>query len=126
MGLLSKGIRNTLRFMAGLYLLLNLCVATIPRCDSILSMFQHGMSQTLTETPSCHDHTNSQDSAIQSGHLCECTLVKYVCVTLPSYNPLAFIAFRVQTSTLLQFDYIFALSSNSQGPEPPYPRWNLV
>jgi hypothetical protein len=126
LGSLSKGIRNTLRFMAGVYLLLNLCVATIPRCDSILSIFQHGLTQALTETSSCHDHALSQDSAIQSGHLCECTLVKYVFVTLPNYNPQAFIGFRVQNSTLIQFDYIFAISSNLQGPEPPYPRWNLV
>jgi hypothetical protein len=122
----SKGIRNTLRFMAGLYLLVNLCVATIPRCDHILSILQHGLSQQLIEAPACHDHKVSQKSALQNGHVCQCTLVKFVFVTLPDFNPQEFIAFRVQTSTLIQFDYIFAPTFTTQGPEPPYPRWDLV
>lgn len=112
--------------MAGLYLLLNLCVATIPRCDNILAVLQHGLKQQLTETPSCHDHKISHKAAIQGHHLCECTLVKFVFITLPNFDHQSFIAFRIQTSTLIQFEYTFGLASAPQGPEPPYPRWNLV
>jgi hypothetical protein len=126
LGLSAKGIRATLRFMAGLYLLMNLCVATIPRCDTILSVFQHSLKKELSEAPSCHSPKTSHGTALQNAHLCECTLVKFVFVTLPTFDPQQFIGFRIQTSTLIQFDYIFTLPSNIQGPEPPYPRWNLV
>jgi hypothetical protein len=126
LGLLAKGIRKTLRIMAGLYLLVNLCVATIPRCDTILSVLQHSLKKELSETPSCHSPKTEHTTSIQNPLLCECTLVKFVFVNLPAFDPQKFIGFRVQTSTLIQFDYIFSLPSNLQGPEPPYPRWNLV
>ena len=126
MGFLAKGIRITLRFMAGFYLLVNLCVATIPRCDTIISVLQHSLKKELSETPSCHSPKTSHGSTIQNAHLCECTLVKFVFVTLPAFDPHQFIGFRIQTSTLIQFDYIFSLPSNIQGPEPPYPRWTMV
>ncbi|HET9239143.1 MAG TPA: hypothetical protein VFO10_17925 [Oligoflexus sp.] len=126
MGLLAKGFRTTLRIIAGLYLLVNLCVATIPRCDTILSVLQHSLRKELSEAPSCHSPKISHKSALQNAHLCECALVKFVFVTLPAFDPQKFIGFRIQTSTLIQFDYIFSLPSNIQGPEPPYPRWNMV
>jgi hypothetical protein len=115
-----------LRFMAGLYLLLNLCVATIPRCDNLLSVLQHGLKRELTEAPSCHEHKISQKTAIQNLHLCECALVKFVFVTLPTIDHQRYIGFRIQTSTLIQFEYKFAPISALKGPEPPYPRWTMV
>ncbi len=112
--------------MAGLYLLLNLCVATIPRCDNILAVLQHGLKQQLIDAPACHDQKISHKAAVQSAHLCECTLVKFVFITLPSFDHQRHIAFRIQTSELIRFDYTFGLASVSKGPEPPYPRWNLA
>ncbi|WP_141734550.1 hypothetical protein [Oligoflexus tunisiensis] len=126
MGFCAKGIRSALRFMAGLFLLLNLCIATIPRCDHVLAVIQHTLNQDLSETASCHDHGNPNQVAFQDGHVCQCHLVKFVFVTLPGFNPESFIQFRVQTSTLIQFDYASGPSSHDQGPEPPYPRWTLV
>ncbi len=126
MGRIAKGIRNTLRLMAGLYLLLNLCVATIPRCDTIFAVLQHGLNSEISDAPSCHQPKSSTQSSLQPAHLCECALVKFVFITLPSFNPQEFIAFRVQSSTLILFDDTKALSSRVQGPEPPYPRWSMV
>jgi hypothetical protein len=123
---LAKGIRNALRFLAGLYLLLNLCVATIPRCDKIFSVLQHGLQEQLTEAPACHGHQDTQHASIQSEQLCECDLVKFVFVTLPNFDPNRFISFRIQTNSLIQFEYRFGPSTHSPAPEPPYPRWPAV
>jgi len=126
LGLGAKDIRNGIRFMAGFYLLINLCVASIPRCDTIISALQHSLKKELTEASSCHSPRTSHRVTLQNAHICECTLVKFICVTLPSYDPQKFIGFRIQTSTLVQFDYLFSLASPIQGPEPPYPRWDMV
>ncbi|HYX36223.1 MAG: hypothetical protein M3Q07_06240 [Pseudobdellovibrionaceae bacterium] len=126
MGHISRGIRKTMRLVAGVYLLLNLCVATIPRCDNILSVLQHTLDKQWNETPDCHDHQVSQTAAISSHRICECALVKFVFVTLPQFDPQRFIGFRIQSTTVLAFEYTFGLSVAPQGPEPPYPRWTLV
>jgi hypothetical protein len=123
---LAKGIRNTLRYLAGLYLLLNLCVSTIPRCDKIFPVLQHGLQEELVETPDCHGQKDSQHAAIQNEQLCKCSLVKFVFVTLPNFDPQRYIGFRIQTNTLIQFAYRVGPATFSQEPEPPYPRWSLV
>lgn len=125
---LSKGIRNTLRFVAGVYLLLNLCVATIPRCDNILTVLQQTLNKRseLSQAESCHDMGPSTAAHVGHDHICECSLVKFVFVTLPNFDPQRFIGFRIQTSTLIQFDNPLWNPAAQKGPEPPYPRWILV
>jgi len=127
LGVLSKGIRNTLRFVAGFYLLMNLCVATIPRCDNILAVLQHSLITKAPEAPACHDTTPATTgTAISNKRLCECTLVKFVFVTLPNFDPQSLIGFRIHSSTLIQFEIALWNPAALKGPEPPYPRRTLV
>jgi hypothetical protein len=132
-GRLSKGIRGTLKAVAGLYLLLNLCVSTIPRCDSILNLLQHTIKSqgwaTLVQHDegghSCHDIRTTAPQ-LSADKVCECSLVKFVFVTLPDFNPERFIGFQIQTTTLLSFDIARWNPAAHSGPEPPYPRSMLA
>lgn len=110
-----------MKFVAGIYLLLNLCVSTIPRCDSILNVLQHVLKSPEAGL-SCHDSTSPADTRISSDRICECSLVKFVFVTLPNFDPQKFIGFQVQTTTLLSFDIPLWNPAAQKGPEPPYPR----
>lgn len=128
MGRLSKGIRYTVKAMAAMYLLLNLCVATIPRCDAILSVLQHTLKiqswATLvhhSDAMPCHD-AETAGPHISPDKLCECSLVKFVFVTLPQFDPQRFIGFQIQTTQLLSFDIPQWNPLAQKGPEPPYPR----
>jgi len=110
LGYLSKGIRSTLKTVAGIYLLLNLCVATIPRCDTILSVLQHTLKSQDWATMAHHadSSTSCHEAPVPGAHistdkLCECSLVKFVFITLPTFDPQQFIGFNIQTTTLLSF-----------------------
>ena len=115
-----------------MYLLLNLCIATIPRCDSILELLQQSMNSESLATlvhhhqpepqGSCHKVTPSQNALISTDKVCECSLVKFVFVTLEKFDAERFIGFRIQTTTLLSFELPLWNPAALKGPEPPYPR----
>ncbi len=121
-----------MKVLAVVYLLLNLCVATVPRCDTILEIMQKTMthqswssllhSGSVTEQSSCHDAQASQTAQFTHHKVCECSLVKFVFVTLDSLNPSDFIGFKVESMTLITFDIPRWNSVPTRGPEPPYPR----
>lgn len=132
LGSISLGIKGSMKVLAVVYLLLNLCVATIPRCDSILEVLERTMTQqswaalihhgSAPERVPCHDAQSPHEAQLSSHKVCECSLVKFVCVTLDNLNPADFIGFKVESITLITFEMPRWNSIPSRGPEPPYPK----
>jgi hypothetical protein len=136
LGRLSLRVKSAIKLLAGFYLLLNLCVSTVPRCDSILELLQRTLlsdqeatlaSQHAARSMSCHDtQPVSGGSRINDDRICECSLVKFFSATLPQFNPEQFIGFKIQTVTLLSFAIPLWNPATIKGPEPPYPRLPLA
>jgi hypothetical protein len=128
LGYQRLSLRRVIRNFAVSYLLLNLGLATIPRCDSVFYVLQllheAGTAQELTqETMSrCHTENGSKNASLQVARVCECALVKFVSVKLPDFDIKSFIVFQIQSVQILSFAAQTWHSEPVSGPEPPPPR----
>jgi hypothetical protein len=86
-------LRSLVRLGMGLWLCLNVSLATIPRCDTILAVFQHSLldQHSLQAMPQGHcEHHKAKQQAQTSGptwtddQLCECSVLKYMTAHLQS------------------------------------------
>lgn len=105
-------------------LALNIMIASIPRCEMILTMLQHPSTVTA-EHSSCHEAAapvNPEDSRLKSDRLCACSLLKFMAFHLPQLDFQSFVIFRVQTERLLSFAWQAPFTEFTPGIEPPYPK----
>ena len=129
-------IKRLFKTLAGIYLLLNLSVATIPRCESILNLLQHVMRQNSLasfalghkddKAENCHPSPASTQTQISHSRICECSLVTFVAVRLEPFDHHRYIEFKIQSITFLSFSPPIWNPMLVEGPEPPYPRRSAV
>lgn len=111
-----------------LVLALNIVLVSIPRCDTILAVFQyHGIlaPETAAEGESCHDTTVPSDGkskAWTSHRICECSVLQFMAFHMPELNLNEHVAFRIQSERLLTFPWSVFLSDFQVLIDPPYPK----
>ncbi|MBC7531739.1 MAG: hypothetical protein H7318_09185 [Oligoflexus sp.] len=72
-----------LRKVAWLWLAANVCIASIPRCDALFSAWL----TTASLEEHCHEDQASERPALQSAHLCQCSLLSFVFNTVQWSDP---------------------------------------
>lgn len=128
-----KKIFASLRFIMGLWLILNVSIATIPRCDQLIDLLVHALpddSQLLTDQ---HDlshceklgrgaNQDERSAQLSTDSLCRCSLAHYIPAQLPEFatEPLGLPAAPVLF--LIAFPYQLAAQDFLLQPATPPPR----
>ncbi len=115
---------------AYLFLVANLILASIPRCQILVSLWNAGeelMQKAAAPVMSCHEAKVEQKSdpllpQIKQDHTCRCSLASYVPLFYQEFDPRPYVQFRAQSVRILKFFPPPTLISLSLGPEPPYPK----
>lgn len=136
---LGQHARTLGRYLAGLWLIANVSIMTIPRCDTVLAALQKTwMSQNLKGLAHQHHHehhphseqaafsdtdkSRSNGASISSDKVCECNVIKYLVFRLNSFDPHKIIGESPKALFEIQFDYMASVTDHDLDPEPPYPK----
>lgn len=109
-------------------LVLNIVLASIPRCEIVLSILQHQgwpLAQKEPAAPACHDMAvpvDAQSQALTSQRFCECSLFQFMVFHVSQLQLHEHVYFRIQTERLLTFPIKNMLSEFQPIMEPPYPK----
>lgn len=119
-----------LRFSMGLWLILNVSIATIPRCDQVLDLLQgalpgqvgHGSSSAAVHCESHDQGHGSQGPAIAPDTLCRCSLAQFIPLQLTpiAQEPEGIAPPRVLH--LIAFRYDLRAQDFARAPDIPPPR----
>lgn len=132
MGRLTSKILVYLRRIFVCYLLANLVIVTVPRCQWISSAIELSLVN-LTRSQAimadCHETSTDPEPAVKLATIgdpessCECLLAEYLPMRLAELNHSRSIRFIANLGHELAFAETQVLGLDSLGPEPPYPRF---
>lgn len=125
-----KYVWNWAKCLGLAFLVMNLAIASIPRCDFIFKLMDAVTSSEPVSRPhislSCHEAKESQlpskADAFTSKRFCGCNLLSFVGFTLVHFDHSSYIRFLVQSERLLDFRYARLPADLSFPPVPPYPK----
>jgi len=124
----SGHVQRYLQSLGLLFLVLNIVLVSIPRCEIVLSLLQHQgwpLAETVDEGAACHDAAASVDGQAQaftSQRFCECFVFQFMAFHVPQLNLHEHVYFRVQSERLLTFPMKYTPSDFQPPVEPPYPK----
>ncbi len=76
-------LRKIFRFIFSAWLILNVGIATIPRCENIIEVFQHALPQ-MQVSHHCDQAKMSRDiPQWTAARSCQCNLLKFMSVQMP-------------------------------------------
>ncbi len=107
------------------FLVMNICIVSIPRCDSVFASIKHHLlSDEHAGSLDCGNRANAEgaDAALQEYKVCRCSILAFTFFTNPSINYEQFVLFTPQLIKLIIFLPPQRLLSYMGTPEPPYPK----
>ncbi len=111
-----------------LILAANVLVASIPRCDLLLSLLNPASEQAAVdqdEHASCHEQAgpvNDGEVRLSNHNLCKCSLLQFFSIPVQSLDHQPYIVFKPQFLYEFGFDMRQEWSEFIPAIEPPYPK----
>jgi len=125
-------LRHCLEILLGrvglLLLAANVLIASIPRCDLLLSVLSStsGERAAIQDDPmSCHSMASQgigTSAQVSTDSPCQCSLLKFLSFPVQSLNYQDFIVYRPKFLYEFKFDLQSFWSEFLPGIEPPYPK----
>lgn len=116
-------LRASFRFILLGWVALNLVMASVPRCDLILSAVHKSFT---SADAGMHDHCapkiDSKKPALNDHRLCGCILAKMVFGRLPEVRHEPIVTRQPHALAILEFSYFFTVSQHISSIETPPPR----
>jgi len=108
------------------FLVFNLCIVSIPRCDSVFAYLKHRLTEPRHSDAfdNCRPRSleSDREDAISSPSICSCSVLQFVFFTSPVINFEESVLFKPQLLKLILFLEPRRLLSRIIVPEPPYPK----
>ncbi len=111
--------------LAILVLVINICVVSIPRCDSVFASLKHQLLHEDGRTAlDCGQAVSPihKGETIQNASLCRCSILKFLYFTDSALRMDRFIVFDRRLLLLIEFIEPLRLLSQTIQPDPPPPR----
>lgn len=116
--------KRVFRCLGLFWLLGNVCLVSIPRCDALFANLKHsGIAQL---SPSCHNSSESgsgHSPRLMADDLCRCQILQAHFALSEGFIPERHIKFLVQSSHLIEFAIAPWHSRPKQDLESPPPRF---
>ncbi len=119
----AKILMGCLRFTLGLWLILNISIATIPRCEQVLDFLRH--ASPLAEVYHKHCDKSPTDTSgpqLSTDTLCKCSMVQFLAFQMPNIRTRPLITQRAQVLHLIEFSYDLHAQDFASSPLIPPPR----